>query len=306
MGLIYEHWRPDTNECFYVGASCAAINSRPYEYVRDNNKYMAVIADLSVNSLTPFTKIIWDNLDDYCTGTYEKIRIAYQKAVIGDKLTNKALGGFGLNLLWDEELRAQHSKILSVAGQKRWDAASEEEKEAHGARSLAGRKKWEESVSEEEYAAYKESLSAPLRKRPKELRSRVTREFQARKTPEERSAIAQKGADSQTPEQHRNNALKAAASRTYEQRCESARKGIESLTPEQLRERAAKGWEKRRENGTDKLSVPKKGKSIVVGGVEFPSVRGFARFVGRPPTTIKKLVDAGKFDKLEELRIAAQ
>jgi hypothetical protein len=185
---------------------------------------MAIIADLSDNSLTPFTKIIWDDLEDYCTGTYEKIRIATQKAILGDKLTNKALGGFGLNLLWDEELRAQHSKILSPAQKKRWDSASEEEKKSHGARSLAGRRKWEETVSDEEYAAYKESLSKPLRERTFKQRSEVSKKFHAKKTPAERSAIAQKGADGQTPEQHRNNALKAAASRTYEQRCASAKK----------------------------------------------------------------------------------
>jgi hypothetical protein len=92
MGLIYEHWRSDTNECFYVGASWDAEDKRPYFYGFHNDDYDAVIKELSAKNLKPFTKIIWDGLVRDCTGTYEKIRIAYQRSVMGDKLTNRSIG----------------------------------------------------------------------------------------------------------------------------------------------------------------------------------------------------------------------
>jgi hypothetical protein len=113
MGLIYEHWRPDTNECFYVGASCESTDERPYFYGRHNDDYDAVVAELSALGLLPVTKIIWDDLEDECTGTYEKIRIAYQKALLGKKLTNKARGGFGLNVDWSDEMREKQSVTIS-------------------------------------------------------------------------------------------------------------------------------------------------------------------------------------------------
>ncbi len=113
MGLVYEHWRPDTNECFYVGASREAMDERPYEYFRDNDKYMSVIKILNSKGMLPFTKIIWDELVYETTGAYEKIRISYQRALLGDKLTNKALGGFGFGIDWTTEQREKHSEILT-------------------------------------------------------------------------------------------------------------------------------------------------------------------------------------------------
>jgi hypothetical protein len=89
------------------------MDERPYFYGPHNEKYDAVVEELALYGLTPYTKIIWENLEDECTGTYEKIRISYQKSLLGKKLTNKALGGFGLNVDWSDEMRAQHSVILS-------------------------------------------------------------------------------------------------------------------------------------------------------------------------------------------------
>jgi hypothetical protein len=111
MGLIYEHWRPDTNECFYVGASRDAEDTRPYEYGTHNDDYDAVVAELTEVGAAPFTKIIWDGIPRDCTFTYEKMRISYQRAVLGDKLTNRAHGGEGFNIDWNEKLRDQHSEI---------------------------------------------------------------------------------------------------------------------------------------------------------------------------------------------------
>jgi hypothetical protein len=95
MALIYEHWRPDTNEGFYVGASCGSEDARPYFYGDHNDDYNAVVAHLNENHMKPFTKIVWEDLEEDCVGTYEKIRISYQRAMLGKNLTNKTKGGFG-------------------------------------------------------------------------------------------------------------------------------------------------------------------------------------------------------------------
>jgi hypothetical protein len=113
MGCVYEHWRPDTNECFYVGASRDDMDERPYFYGHRNDDYDSIVAELADNGMGPFTKIIWDNLVYETTGAYEKMRIAYQRALLGDKLTNKALGGFGFGIDWTDEQRAKHSEILT-------------------------------------------------------------------------------------------------------------------------------------------------------------------------------------------------
>jgi hypothetical protein len=118
MGLVYEHWRPDINECFYVGASRDAEDSRPYDYGSHNEDYDAVVEHLTEIGMQPFTEIIWEGLAYECTGTYEKLRIAYQRSLLGDKLTNKALGGFGFGIEWTDEQRAKHSEILTKTRNK--------------------------------------------------------------------------------------------------------------------------------------------------------------------------------------------
>jgi hypothetical protein len=81
-----------------VGASCAAEDTRPYFYGPHNDTYDAVVRELGQKSLTPYTKIVWADLENSCTGTYEKIRIAYQRALLGDRLTNISVGGSGVNV----------------------------------------------------------------------------------------------------------------------------------------------------------------------------------------------------------------
>lgn len=122
MALIYEHWRPDTNECFYVGASRKVEDVRAAKFSRDNDDYTKIVTELSEKGETPFYKIIWDGLEDDCVGTYEKIRIAYQKALLGKKLTNKAKGGDGFNINWDNEMREKASvrqKVISSNPKRR-------------------------------------------------------------------------------------------------------------------------------------------------------------------------------------------
>jgi hypothetical protein len=118
MGLIYEHWRPDKNECFYVGASRDAEDTRPYYYGSRNEGYAKVMCELQQGNLEPFTVIVWKNLPRESTGTYEKLRISYQRSILGDALTNIANGGMGFNFEWTDSLRDKHRLGCLTAGAK--------------------------------------------------------------------------------------------------------------------------------------------------------------------------------------------
>lgn len=117
MGLVYEHWRPDKNVCFYVGASCIG-ESRAKNFSARNPEHLRVLLELEAQFLEPFHKIIWKDLQDDCTGTYEKIRIAYQKSLSGNELTNIARGGFGVNVEWTEEIAEKHRKACKLANNR--------------------------------------------------------------------------------------------------------------------------------------------------------------------------------------------
>jgi hypothetical protein len=235
MGLVYEHWRPDTNECFYVGASRDDMDERPYEYVRDNDNYMAVIEFLNIKEMAPVTKIIWDELVYETTGAYEKMRIAYQRALLGDRLTNKALGGFGFNIDWTPEMRARQRETASrinnlpenieknratqKIAQNRPDVVAKKsaaakivmnrpdvvEKVSKGVRAH------NETLSEEDWAVRGKAISDGHQKTPKEKRSTIAKERQQTIPKEKRRAIAQRRADAKTPEQLSKSAKKSAA-----------------------------------------------------------------------------------------------
>ena len=156
MALIYEHWRPDTNECFYVGASWSAEKTRPYYYGPHNDDYDEVIQILKSNGLSPFTKIIWVDLEDDCVGAYEKIRIAYRRSLLGKKLTNRAKGGQGFDaaMWWDSLAPDERYDFLirrQLSQQKRWDEISDEDRALHSKATSAGLVKYHQNISEEEY-----------------------------------------------------------------------------------------------------------------------------------------------------------
>lgn len=117
MGLIYEHWRPDLNCCFYVGASKVGVD-RAANFSSRNDAYEKVCQVLKEKGYSPEFKMIWENVPDDCLGTYEKIRILYQKSLLGEGLTNIARGGFGIDLEWTEELREKHRKACLRAGSR--------------------------------------------------------------------------------------------------------------------------------------------------------------------------------------------
>lgn len=112
MGVLYEHWRPDLNECFYVGASWVQPEARPYEMDGRHPDHVCVQKALAEEGLSVEVRLIeCGHLSDSELGELEVLQIAYWKDMIGDRLVNKAKGGEGFNIDWNEHLRDQHRKI---------------------------------------------------------------------------------------------------------------------------------------------------------------------------------------------------
>lgn len=107
MPLVYEHWRPDTNECFYVGMSVldeTGANARATNYKRPFNKHhCSVVRKLKLLNLQPFTVIVETYADAESAKAREKMQIAYRRATIGNKLTNITDGGDGGPIMFGKD-----------------------------------------------------------------------------------------------------------------------------------------------------------------------------------------------------------
>lgn len=91
MAYVYEHWRPDTNVCFYVGKG---TKRRANELRRLNMHHNNIIKHLSAMDLAVDIRIIQDGLTDEAAYSLEIERIAFWKTH-GVVLTNKSTGGRG-------------------------------------------------------------------------------------------------------------------------------------------------------------------------------------------------------------------
>lgn len=87
---VYEHWRPDTNVCFWVGKG---HGNRARNFKR-NKEYNAVVEGLSKLGMQPVVKFIILDVCEQAAFDAEIERIAYWRSVCSD-LTNKAAGGEG-------------------------------------------------------------------------------------------------------------------------------------------------------------------------------------------------------------------
>jgi hypothetical protein len=276
MALIYEHWRPDTNECFYVGASRDAEDDRPYNYGCHNDDYDVVVAFLKENGMKPFTKLIWTGLPRDCTGTFEKLRIAYQRAILGNKLTNIANGGDGFNINWSdtkfrlkfknahntEEAKNNHSyaakevairpeviekrkiywsssETRSLAGKKTREAQSKPEVKAkHKMACLVAQGKEEQRVKNS-----KAQLIAQNRPEVKAKHSQINSLSEVKL---KRSEGQKRGKN--TIEAKTNRAQTEAKPEVKERRKLGAQRRAANETPQQRSERAFKAWETKRRN----------------------------------------------------------
>ena len=93
MGLfyVYEHWRPDRDECFYVGKG---KGGRATSMSTRNAHHKAIQAKLSRLGLAVEVRIVEGGLDEREAFDLERQRIALWRAD-GADLTNKTDGGEG-------------------------------------------------------------------------------------------------------------------------------------------------------------------------------------------------------------------
>ena len=87
MAVLYEHWRADLNECFYVGVSWAREDSRPYNFTSRNKHYGRIISKLRKSGLKPEVKIMASNLTKKEALELEVSQISYWRRIIGKRLT---------------------------------------------------------------------------------------------------------------------------------------------------------------------------------------------------------------------------
>jgi hypothetical protein len=103
MGVLYEHWRPDLNECFYVGISWANEETRPWDMNDRSSRHISVQEELCRNGLATEVRIQAENLDKDELCELEKLQILYWKNLIGDRLKNTHPGGIWTNGYNNEE-----------------------------------------------------------------------------------------------------------------------------------------------------------------------------------------------------------
>lgn len=114
--LVYEHWRPDKNVCFYVGKG-KRKRSRSFEH--RNSHYGRIVSKLQRNGQSPTIKIVAGNLLESESFAIEIERIAYWRAS-GIIIANYTNGGDGTSgFVFSEESK---DKIRQKATGRKWSA----------------------------------------------------------------------------------------------------------------------------------------------------------------------------------------
>ena len=88
---VYEHWRTDRNECFYVGKGAAG---RAYDMRRRNNYHRAIQAKVSREGFAVEVRIVASGLEEAESYLLEIERIAFWRSC-GVELANLSRGGRG-------------------------------------------------------------------------------------------------------------------------------------------------------------------------------------------------------------------
>jgi hypothetical protein len=163
MGILYEHWRLDTNECFYIGKSMA---KDPYDRAHDlsprNKDHKRIVAELIDKNLIEIRVSNFPNITKISLNNLEKLTIAQWKMYVGGRLTNKTKGGDGGDTFsgMDEnrykevclkvsegqknmpkEAKIRRSKKVAASNKAIWDSKTEEELAVHGAKVSEGQAK---------------------------------------------------------------------------------------------------------------------------------------------------------------------
>jgi hypothetical protein len=97
FGLIYEHWRLDTNECFYIGK---AMGKDPYARAnnlnrKDNSHHTHIVRKLKPLGLIEVRTSKFIGITKSALNNLERLSIAHWRMYIGKRLTNVYPGGEG-------------------------------------------------------------------------------------------------------------------------------------------------------------------------------------------------------------------
>jgi hypothetical protein len=93
MFYVYEHWRPDRDECFYVGKGMGGRANK----MRDRNlHHRAIVKKLSALGMAVEVRMVATGLDEETAFEIEVERIAFWRAA-GIDLANKTNGGDGVS-----------------------------------------------------------------------------------------------------------------------------------------------------------------------------------------------------------------
>lgn len=111
--LVYEHWRPDTGVCFYVGKG-KLRRARSFE--ARNNLHGKVVAKLRRAGAAPEVRIVQDNLTASEAFYLEIKRIAYWRGA-GVKIANFTDGGDG-TIGWRHTEAAKEKMRARALGRK--------------------------------------------------------------------------------------------------------------------------------------------------------------------------------------------
>lgn len=173
MGVLYEHWRTDLNECFYVGISWYAEDARPYNMRDRNPNHISVQKELELKGLEPEVRLIeCAHLTDVELGQLEYFQISYWKDLIGDRLTNILPGGISIWNNMSDDGRTNMGRLMSEGRKKAKSLRNFEEAEkAHKTRVESARKIW---LIPEEAARITAAQNSPEAKAKKSFSLKTT------------------------------------------------------------------------------------------------------------------------------------
>ena len=163
--VLYEHWRLDRNECFYVGIG--KTKSRPYDMKKRNRHHKAIVSKAFREGFAVEVRIVQSGMtwEDACAAEIERIKFWRS---IGVDLANIASGGNGCILFGEQN--PQFGKPSHFKGHKHSDEAkSLISKKMLGNKNQANR-------------VYKRGISSPFagRKHSKETKRKMRETYKKR------------------------------------------------------------------------------------------------------------------------------
>ena len=105
---VYEHWRPDTDVCFYVGKG---HGKRSHHFKQRGRHHNHILKKLSRLGMCPEVRMVSFGLSEVDAFALERHRIAFWRAA-GVKLANLTDGGDGpVGLKWTKKSKALARKL---------------------------------------------------------------------------------------------------------------------------------------------------------------------------------------------------